>query len=196
MKNCMFKLGLVGALVTAGMSLAQAADQPMVVISGDVTTSSCTVNASVNQNQISLGNFTADKFSAGNGIYEGLYTVADSKNTFSVGVANCAGTVAADDTVGLKVTGVTIGGQEAVYSGGVGATVGTAGASLAAPATIGGADALVKNGDVVPVFKYTAGDAAAADGSSVTFTTYMASASATPAAQHIVAPINFSIAYN
>jgi major type 1 subunit fimbrin (pilin) len=198
MKQAIFKACALTAIIIGSVTGAQAATQPMVTITGDVTAVSCNVNASVPQNQINLGNFTDADFAAGTGIYTNLYTVANSMQTFSVGVNGCSGTAgAAGGTVSLMVTGTTIGGQTAVYNGGVGSTVGTAGASLAAPATIGGAVALVNNNSLVPVKAIAAaGDAADANGGSVTFTTYMASATSTPAVQHIVAPINFSVAYN
>jgi major type 1 subunit fimbrin (pilin) len=199
------RLAVVTSLLFLGGAAAQAADQPIVTITGDVTAVSCNVNASVPQNQISLGNFTTADFAPGTDIYTGMFTVADSKHQFSVGVNGCAGTTSGTASViSLQVTGTPIAGQTAIYNGGVGSTVGTAGASLAAPLLINtpngpvfGADQLVNNNDLVPVVAIPAGGAAEdANGASVTFTTYMASGSSTPAVQHIVAPINFAVAYN
>lgn len=199
MQNKLIKMGMVAAMVMTGVSAAHAGDQPQVTITGDVSAVSCTVNASASQNSVSLGNRAASQFAAGAGIYSHLHYVADTKKTFSVGLSGCSGNAAKDGVVSLMVTGTPIAGADGVYSGGQNATVGTAGASLAAPLdlTKPNEEALITNGTPVPVYKFVSGDTSAnGDGKFVTFTTYMASTSANPAPQHIEAPLNFSIAYN
>lgn len=198
MQNKLIKMGVVAAMVMAGVSAAHAGEQPTVTISGDVTAVSCTVNADAPHQQVSLGNRLASDFKDGSGIYSDLKIVNESKKQFSVGLSGCSGTSAQGGVVSLIVNGTTIAGSSSIYNGE--GSSGPSGASLAAPETAGGTtDVLVKNGDAVPVYTFVSGDAtgAAADAHSVLFTTYMATTKgSTVVPQHIQAPINFSIAYN
>lgn len=196
--KAMLKIAAMASIVAAGSSSAFAAENEMVIITGNIVPVSCSVGSTTGASStIDIGNAMATDFSAGTGIYSGLFVSSANTRTFDVGVSGCDGAVEESGSLDLLVSSAqSLPGQPNILGGGPGSTTFNAGVTLAAPATVGGENVLVKEGSTVPVYIYADGDTAnKADGKTVTFTTQMASGVATPNIGHIVAPVTFSVAY-
>ncbi|HHL0960421.1 TPA: fimbrial protein [Serratia marcescens] len=192
-----FKVTAIGALLSVGVSSAYAAgNNTRVVIQGDVVPVSCDIGSTSGPAPVDLGNAMPSDFTAGTGIYAGFNTSIKNQKDFYIGLGGCSGTVASGKYLELQITDApSLPGHPTLLGGGVGSTTMSFGSLLTSKKTLGGADALLQQGDTIQAFKYTSTDGAEADGATVKFTATMATAT-TAQVGHMVAPVTFSLAYN
>lgn len=180
MKKNMAVAMIAGVLLAAGISMANAADNTIVVIKGRVSAVTCDLGpiGLGAGNTLDLGTFAPTAF------VDGATTVGSK--SFSIGMTQCAGT-GTGGKLGLKVTGGTMAGHQNIFSDNGGQLVGVQLKSGAA---------VLSNGSTVDT---TITDMTTFTGASVPFTAGMiaplASATAHPSAQDVQATLTFVADY-
>lgn len=189
MKKQMMKMGMVAALVLAGMSSAYAAGvgKPEVVtFEGNVVDVTCVLTA--DSTNVNLGDATPASFVNTVPNLTTLWAVASSKESVTLTASGCTGTAdAAKDTdVGVSVTGSVLTASDSIFSQDPAATAGVA---------LLNNNAIIKSGDRVslgPVAQGTTGTIM--DGKTAKFDAYLAAPTVTaPTVGSITAPVSFVI---
>ncbi|WP_193163831.1 fimbrial protein [Enterobacter ludwigii] len=201
MRN-LFKNTVLATLMAAGISSAMAAggSGAQVFVHGDVKPVACTMGAGADgPKDVDLGGWAVSDFKTGTGDYANLYTVAESKQVFTVTATGCSGVgptengklnLVIDESTPMRSTEKKIFGDAAKANGT------TAGFTLEASDNGVDVQRLLKAGDEIVLHKFTSGeDMNAANGSSINFTTMMAADNPTPGAGHVEAPVTFSVNY-
>ena len=201
--KAIFKITAVAALMAAGLSSAMAASgngQAQVLIHGEVVPVACTMGpTSANgPKDIDMGSWTNSDFKQGTVLYQNLYTVANSKRTFDITATGCSGVDPVENgQFLLKIAGPMTYPAQHIFAD-PGKTTTTAGFTLEAidQSQSPPAAKLYDNTDEVLLHKFKSGEHwSDVNGTSVTFTTYMAANNATPGVGHAEAPVTFTVDY-
>ncbi|MFZ4170064.1 fimbrial protein [Enterobacter ludwigii] len=202
--KAIYKVTAVAALMAAGMASAMAAQgsgQAQVLIHGEVVPVACTMGPDASTPaDINLGSWTASDFTAGTGVYAGLFTVPNSMKTFNVSATGCSGV--APQTGGQFLLTIDRGTpmmdpSDKIFGDQTKAKGTTAGFTLEAKDNSASATAkLYAADDSLVLHTFASGeDWSAVNGTTMKFTTYMAANNATPGTGHVEAPVTFTVNY-